>query len=63
MEDNLKNFQMDFLSNHWVDLNQILNLTPGDQTKTDEDKRNRTLKNFKMDFLSNHLADLNQLLT
>ena len=34
MEDDLKTLKVDFLSNHMVDLTQILNLILGDQTKT-----------------------------
>ena len=33
MEDNLKIWKIEYLSNHWSDLQQILNLSPGDQTK------------------------------
>ena len=36
MEDDLKNLKMDFLNNHWADLYQFLNLTSGDETKTDK---------------------------
>jgi hypothetical protein len=36
MENVLKNLELDFLSDQWVDLNQILNLNSGDQNKTDE---------------------------
>jgi hypothetical protein len=33
MEDNLKIEKVEYLSNHWLDLTQILNLSSGDQTK------------------------------
>jgi hypothetical protein len=33
MEDNLKILKVEYLSNHWSDLPQILNLSSGDQTK------------------------------
>ena len=33
MEDDLKILKVEYLSNHWSDLSQILNLSSGDQTK------------------------------
>jgi hypothetical protein len=33
MEDDLKIFKVEYLSNHWLDLPQISNLSLGDQTK------------------------------
>ena len=33
MEDDLKILKVEYLSNHWSDLPQILNLSSGDQTK------------------------------
>jgi hypothetical protein len=36
MEDDLKNLKMDYLSKHWADLYQFLNLTSGDQNKTNK---------------------------
>ena len=33
MEEDLKIFKVKYLSNHWTDFNQILNLSLGDQTK------------------------------
>ena len=33
MEDDLKIIKVEYLSNHWSDLPQILNLYQGDQTK------------------------------
>ena len=33
MEDNLKIFKVEYLSNHYSDLTQILNLSLGDHTK------------------------------
>ena len=33
MEDDLKISKVEFLSNHWLDFPQILNLSLGDQTK------------------------------
>ena len=33
MEDDLKILKVEYLSNHWLDLPQILNLSSGDQTK------------------------------
>ena len=32
-EEDFKIFRVDYLSNHWSDLTQILNLSLGDQTK------------------------------
>ena len=34
MEEDLKIFKVDYLSNHWTDFTQILNLSLGDQTKS-----------------------------
>ena len=33
MEDDLKIVKVEYLSNHWLDLRQILNLISEDQTK------------------------------
>ena len=33
MEEDLKIMKVEYLSNHWSDFPQILNLTLGDQTK------------------------------
>ena len=33
MEDDLKILEVEYLSNHWSDFLQILNLSLGDQTK------------------------------
>ena len=33
MEDDLKLYKVEYLSNHWSDFPQILNLSSGDQTK------------------------------
>ena len=33
MEDDLKILKFEYLSNHWPDFSQILNLSSGDQTK------------------------------
>ena len=33
MEDHLKTLKVEYLSNHWLDLPQILNLSLEDQTK------------------------------
>ena len=33
MEDDLKILKVEYLSNHWLDFPQILNLSSGDQTK------------------------------
>ena len=72
MEDDFKYLKVYFLSNLWLDLIQILNLSSGDQTNTDkgfnwkqpqwkitymEDNR----KNLKVNFLSTHWLDLIQI--
>ena len=36
MEDNLKQNKVEYLSNHWSDLPQILNLGLGDPTKIED---------------------------
>jgi hypothetical protein len=36
MEDDLKIINVEYLSNYWLDLIQILNLSSRDQTKIDE---------------------------
>ena len=33
MEDDLKKLNVEYLSNHWLDVIQILNLSKGDLTK------------------------------
>jgi hypothetical protein len=73
MEDDLKNMKLDFLSNHWVDHNKILNVTSGDQNKAGEGfhwrqpQRKTTsmeddFNNLKLDFLSNRCVNLKQIL-
>ena len=42
MEDDLKILKVEYLSNHWLDLPQILNLSSGDQTKS----KNELIKMF-----------------
>jgi hypothetical protein len=37
IEDKLKNLKMDFLSKHWADIYQFVNVTSGD--KKEEEKR------------------------
>ena len=37
MEDDLKILKVEYLSNHWSDFSQILNLRSGDQTKIEID--------------------------
>ena len=34
MEDDLKISKVEYISNHWLDLSQILNLSLGDQAKS-----------------------------
>ena len=60
MEDDLKILNVVYLSNHWSDLTQILNLSEGDQTKIYRSFRLKPnpmeddLKIFKVEYLSNH---------
>ena len=46
MEDNLQKLKIEYLSNHWSDFPQILNLSLGDQTKIKNTKKedNQQLK-------------------
>ena len=68
MEDDLKIFKVEYPSNHWSDLPQILNLSLGDQTKIKyclkwrRPKMADDLKILKIEYLSNHLSDLSPIL-
>ena len=37
IEDDLHGLKLDFFSNYWMDHEQILNLSSGNQKRTDED--------------------------
>jgi hypothetical protein len=66
MEDDLKILKGEYLSNHWLDLVNILKLSCGYQTKIDESfifitSMEDNLKQSKVDFLSNqNLTKLNE---
>ena len=68
MEDDLKIFKVEYPSNHWSDLPQILNLSLGDQTKIKyclkwrRPKMADDLKILKIEYLSNHSSDPPQIL-
>ena len=68
IEDDLKILKVEFLSNHWSDLPQILNFSSGDQTKIKKPLKRRQLqmeehfKILKVEYLSNHWSDLPQIL-
>ena len=59
MEDDLKILKVEYLSNHWSDLPQILNLGWGDQTKIEISWNEDDLqwKTSKVEYFSNHLSD------
>ena len=58
MEDDLKILKVEYLSNHWSDLPQILNLSLGDQTqkclKLRPHPMEDDLKILKIEYISNH---------
>ena len=66
MEDDLKILKVEYLSNHWPDLSQILNLSIGNWTKKtclkgrqlpmEEDP-----KILKVEYLRNHVLDFLQI--
>ena len=68
MEDNLKILKVEYLSNHWSDLIQILNLDLGNQSKVFKYFKWRRplmeddLKILKVEYLRNHLLDPTQIL-
>jgi hypothetical protein len=68
MEDDHKIIKVEYLSNHWSDLPQILNLSSGDKTKKIECLKWKRppmeddLKILKAEYLNNHWSDLPQIL-
>ena len=68
MEEDLKILKVEYLSKHWPDSPQILNLSLGDQTKIknawneDDHKIEDDPKVLKVQYLSNHWSDLPQIL-
>jgi hypothetical protein len=68
MEDDLKILNVEYLSDHWLDLIQILNLSSGNQTKVSRCFRFQTtpmeddLKILKVEYLSIHCSDIIQML-
>ena len=63
MEDNLKILKVKYISNHWPDLSQILNLSSGDPTKIKNPQKEDDLKIINVEYLSNHLPDLSKILS
>ena len=68
MEDYLKILKVEYLSNHWLDLTQILNLSLGDHTKIEhclkwrQHPMQEDLNRLKVEYHSNHWSDLLQIL-
>ena len=68
MEGDLNIFKVEYLSNHWLDLPQILNLSIGDQNKMENclnwrwPPMEEELKILKVEYLSNYWSDLPQFL-
>jgi hypothetical protein len=68
MEDNLKILNVEYLSNHWSDLIQFLNLSQGDKTKVYRSLKLKmtptedNLKILNVEYFSNHWSDLIQIL-
>ena len=54
MEDDIKLLEVEYLSNHWSDLSQMLNLSSGDQPKVEDNGRQP--KTIKIEYLSNYWA-------
>ena len=68
MEDDHIISKVEYLSNHWLDLSQILNLSLGDQTESKNCLKWRRptmeddLKILEVEYLSNYWLDLSQIL-
>ena len=66
-EEDLKIWKVEYLSNHWLDLTQIWNLSLWDQTRVYKGMKWRRppmeddLKIWKVEYLSNHWSDLTQI--
>ena len=61
MEDDLKILKVEYLSIHWSDFLQILNLSSGDHIKIKNVWNEDDLKILKIEYLSNHWPDLSQI--
>ena len=66
MEEDLKTLKVDYLSHHWSDLPQILNLSLRGQTRMNFFKRRQPkmeedLKILKGEYLSNHKLNFLQI--
>ena len=61
MEEDLKIFKVEYLSNHWSDFPQILNISSGDQTKIKNPQMEDNLKILKVEYLS-YWLDLSPIL-
>ena len=67
MKEDLKILNVEYLSNHQLDLPQIVNLSLGYQTKfeiaqNEDDLQCRTTSDLKVEYLSNHGLDFTQIL-
>jgi hypothetical protein len=62
MEDDLKILNVEYLSYHWSDLLQFINLSSGDQTKVYRSLKLKMTTHKKLDYMSNHFFDLIQIL-
>ena len=64
MEDNLKIYKVEYISNHWSDLTQILDLSLGYKTKLYKcfkSRRPQTEDDLKVEYLRNYWSDLTQI--
>jgi hypothetical protein len=69
MEDDLKILDVEYLSNHWLDIIQIVDLSKGDQTKVYRSLTVKMtpmeddLKILNVEYLSNLWSDLIQIVS
>ena len=61
MEDDLKILKLEYISIHWSDFPQILNLSSGVQIKIKNPKKEDDLKILKVEYLSNPWSDFTQI--
>ena len=54
MEEDLKISKVEYLSNHWSDFPQILNISSGEQTHIKNAWNEDNLKILKVEYFSNH---------
>ena len=62
MEENLKIFKLEYLSNHRWDHPEILNLSLGNQSKLKVAWNEDDLRILKVEYISNHWIYLPQIL-